>query len=85
MSKLWFKAKTYGYGATPASWEGWAATVVYCALVTGGHLTALRLIHDPHRAAIAGWTAFAMLTAGFLWLITVKGERIWAWRWGKPD
>ena len=22
-TKYWFKAKTYGYGWTPATWQGW--------------------------------------------------------------
>jgi hypothetical protein len=27
MSDYWFKPKTRGYGATPANWKGWAATI----------------------------------------------------------
>jgi len=27
MSEYWFKPKSHGYGASPANWKGWAATV----------------------------------------------------------
>ena len=33
----WFKPRRYGYGATPATWQGWAtilALPLVCALVT---------------------------------------------------
>ena len=33
MSQYWFKPKTYGYGATPANWKGWAAVAVYVAVI----------------------------------------------------
>ena len=26
MTSYWFKPHSYGYGATPANWRGWAAT-----------------------------------------------------------
>ena len=26
--KPWFKPKRFGYGWTPASWQGWAVTLV---------------------------------------------------------
>ena len=25
---VWFKPRTFGYGWTPASWEGWVVTLV---------------------------------------------------------
>lgn len=27
--KLWFRAKTYGWGWTPASWQGWLLIILY--------------------------------------------------------
>jgi hypothetical protein len=29
----WFKPKRIGYGAYPATWEGWAVTAAYCLIV----------------------------------------------------
>lgn len=31
----WFRPKKYGWGFTPVSWQGWALTVGYVALVFG--------------------------------------------------
>lgn len=27
--RFWFKAKTYGLGWTPATWEGWLVTILF--------------------------------------------------------
>lgn len=27
--KLWFKAKNFGWGWTPITWEGWVVTLLY--------------------------------------------------------
>ena len=32
-NKYWFKRKTYGYGATPTTWEGWLVTLGFIAFV----------------------------------------------------
>jgi hypothetical protein len=31
--KLWFKAKRYGWGWTPVTWQGWVAVLVYVAIL----------------------------------------------------
>ncbi len=28
-NKLWFRAKSYGWGWTPCSWEGWVVLLIY--------------------------------------------------------
>lgn len=33
MNKIWFKRKTYGWGWTPATWEGWAVLVAYLVII----------------------------------------------------
>ncbi len=37
--KLWFKRKLYGWGWTPAAWQGWLVIVVYVALLVAFSLT----------------------------------------------
>ncbi len=32
--KFWFKNKTYGWGWTPASWEGWLVLGIQVLLIT---------------------------------------------------
>jgi hypothetical protein len=36
----WFRPKTFGIGMTPATWQGWIATLVFIALFVGTTLLA---------------------------------------------
>ncbi len=31
--EYWFKAKTYGWGWYPSTWQGWAVTIAFTALI----------------------------------------------------
>jgi peptidoglycan/LPS O-acetylase OafA/YrhL len=81
MQRLWFKAKTYGWGWTPATWQGWLVTLAYIAAVFAAALIFLR----PKLAA-AGWigygTAIVLLTAALIIVCYRTGERP-QWRWGE--
>jgi hypothetical protein len=79
MTRAWFKPKTYGIGVTPTSWQGWAATAVFCILIVCDRAFA------PRLGAILSWTGFAVLIAAFVGLCIVKSERPWRWRWGRND
>lgn len=35
MKRGWFGPKVFGWGASPASWEGWLATAVFVAAMIG--------------------------------------------------
>lgn len=59
----WFKPKQFGYGYSPATWEGWLATAAYALVLTGG-MVAIRFLFDPPpgpwRVVIPlGWTVIA--------------------------
>ena len=79
MSKPWFAPKAYGYGATPCSWEGWVATVLFVVALR----FAMIELHPYGRAAV--WDAFIALLAAFLVLIRLKSSAPWRWRWRKDD
>ena len=32
-NQYWFEPKSYGYGLTPVSWEGWVATGVFVVIL----------------------------------------------------
>ena len=34
-SKYWFAQKTFGWGATPNTWQGWLFTALYISIVIG--------------------------------------------------
>jgi len=85
---IWFKPKSYGYGASPANWRGWAATAA-CIAVT--MLASALLLasqqnqpSEPSALQIVVWALFvAVLTAGFVALARAKTDGQWACRWGK--
>ncbi|MET0246196.1 MAG: hypothetical protein ABW182_05545 [Sphingomonas sp.] len=74
----WFKPKRLGIGASPASWQGWAASFVFLA---GAALVAqLARKGDPLL-----WILLLPLTVGFIALAVAKTEGGWRWRWGSRD
>lgn len=88
MSEYWFKPKTYGYGATPSNWKGWAATGAFTALVLGPWLVVvgLQLNAGTYLSAwqIAVWALLVTaMTLGFILLARAKTDGQWGWRWGK--
>jgi hypothetical protein len=88
MSDYWFKPKSHGYGASPANWKGWAASlglivvdmVIVFALLVGPLLSGTQ----PGIGRIV-LLAILMIatTAVFVWICKVKTDGEWRWRWGK--
>ena len=76
----WFAPKRYGYGAgLPISWQGWALTLGFLAVVIG-----LAAMIDEHRA-IPFLAAMVPITVVFI-LITARTTRGgWRWRWGEDE
>ncbi len=71
---LWFKSKKYGWGWTPATWQGWAIIIIYTLL------TIFILAIDP-----ISWLSYVVtfiLTLILLFICYKTGERP-RWRWGK--
>ncbi len=83
--KLWFKAKTYGWGWYPVSWEGWLVTGVFAALAAlpAPLLASLGFVND--RTGLLFTLVFllyiALITALLLWVCYRTGEKP-RWRWG---
>lgn len=78
--KLWFAAKRYGWGWYPVTWQGWAVTGLYTAIIVA--LSAF--IGDGFNSR-AGATTFSflvfLLTLSLIWICYAKGEKP-RWRWG---
>jgi uncharacterized membrane protein AbrB (regulator of aidB expression) len=88
--EYWFVPKSYGYGATPKNWKGWAATAAF-AIVTIGLALSIQLVFVTRLVAqwplfIALWLAAIIVSiVGFVILCRAKTEGDWRWRWGKSD
>ena len=85
MQHYWFKPKRYGIGAAPSSWQGWALTIVYVAIIAGlgvwfGGEDSQVAARAP--AFIAITLALTVIFVGIAWRTTEGG---WRWRWGDKD
>jgi hypothetical protein len=84
-TNYWFIPKHRGYGATPANWKGWVATLVFLGLVFVVPFVLVASQQNPGSApngwAIAVWALIvAVLVAGFIWLARAKTDGEWGWR-----
>jgi hypothetical protein len=78
--RLWFKAKRFGWGWTPVSWQGWVLTLIYVLGIVNFAMQA-----DTAPTGSAFFTSFApkfiLLSVPFIAICWMKGERP-HWRWG---
>jgi hypothetical protein len=83
MTQYWFKPKTYGYGATPVTWEGWAVTFA-AIIVVAGSIIAMNLLVD--KSNVVAWLVWAGLLAAATWWFVqfsrLRTDGEWRWRWG---
>lgn len=82
--RFWFRAKRYGFGWEPATWEGWVIMMLWTALVVGGFV-----VVDAHSHSISDTLLIVVpntliVTAMLLVVCYLTGEKP-RWRWGgKP-
>jgi hypothetical protein len=82
MSEYWFRPKTYGYGATPTTWQGWAVVASSVIVIVAAALVILPYRTQNPAALIVFLAVEALVLAG-LWVICRrKTEGEWRWRWG---
>jgi protein-S-isoprenylcysteine O-methyltransferase Ste14 len=86
MARLWFKRHRYGFGWTPASWQGVAVILAALAVVLGtaGLLSALAS-EDSWWPGLLIVVVTLLTAAGLVWVSFATGPRP-RWRWGsRPD
>jgi hypothetical protein len=69
-ARPWFRPKTFGMGMTPATWQGWAAVLVFVAL-----LVATMLLADPATLKPRHDAAFFVQTRTALGLTAIHLPR----------
>lgn len=79
--KLWFKAKEYGWGWQPSSWEGWFVLAGYCALSIENFFRIDATSHSISDTVITFVPQTIFLTAFLILICYWKGEKP-RWRWG---
>jgi hypothetical protein len=76
VNKYWFKRKLFGWGWTPATWQGYLATLLYLLIMIG-----LSVFIDEESASKDVIVIF-FLTLVFIYLAYKKGEPP-RWQWGR--
>ena len=90
--KLWFRAKEYGWGWYPVSWQGWAITVLYAALFAATFIIFFGWIGPATEAGLETrdlvfsslefLAIIGVLTYTLFRICMRHGEKP-EWRWGK--
>ena len=82
MPKYWFRQKTFGYGATPNTWQGWTLTIVSCLALFGVVLAGPTIRNNGLRVL---WMVLApvVIVAPTTFIVWRKTEGGWRWRNGK--
>lgn len=80
--KLWFKAKRFGWGWQPTSWEGWLVTLLYIAAVV---VHTQNISINPHTFSNITMNFLIPVVINTVFLLIIcypKGEKP-RWRWGE--
>ncbi len=81
-NKLWFKAKLYGWGWRPVSWEGWTVMLLYLAgLYT--NFQNVNMYHYSTSDVMINFSIPFIIDTIFLLIICYAHGEKPAWHWGK--
>lgn len=83
MNDYWFKPKTFGYGATPINWKGWAATLGFVLAMVGLSLSVFGVTKRT-TVPLSDWAIWLAgvitLTGAFIAISKRKTDGEWKWR-----
>jgi len=80
---IWFKAKNYGWGWYPCSWQGWLIIAVFIAYITYSGIVIDSMQHSVSDFLI-NFVPNSFVAAVILILICWKTGEKPEWRWGPP-
>lgn len=83
MKKVWFKAKKYGYGWTPATWEGWVVLAIFLGLVFL-NIWMVDPASSDREVLVQTIPVTIVLIVILIFVCVKKGEKP-RWRWGDTD
>lgn len=87
MKKLWFKAKRYGWGWYPATWQGLLVLIAYIAIFAVSEILFIRSFistgSKPTTVSLLWFTMWFIFITGVLLTICYRTGEKPRWRWGK--
>lgn len=78
---IWFKAKRYGWGWYPSTWQGWLILAVFILLIIGDFLRVDAHSHSNSDTLI-GWVPDVIALNILLTFVCWKTGEKPRWRWG---
>ncbi len=92
MKKLWFKAKEYGWGWYPCSWEGWLSLGIFIAFVGSAYWYFLHPFFGLNeknppgiQTALIKFFASEVVAIGLFFVLGFKKGEKPSWRWGNKN
>jgi uncharacterized membrane protein HdeD (DUF308 family) len=81
MKKIWFKAKRYGWGWYPATWQGWLVVLGYLAI-----FAVLIAIFETNieKFLVPYLVSVFIITSALIFISYKTGEKP-GWRWGDKE
>lgn len=80
--KLWFKAKNYGWGWTPITWQGWLIILFWIIINVFSFVNTDITAHSGSDTLIIFSPVFIISTIVLIFICYKKGEKP-RWRWGE--
>ena len=80
--RYWFKRRRYGYGWIPVTWQGWAAVLVFLAVVLSGVIALKDTSNNALSAEAFIYLAFLAGSTVLLVIISFMRGPKPKWRWG---
>jgi uncharacterized membrane protein HdeD (DUF308 family) len=81
MNQIWFKAKKYGWGWYPSTWQGWLVVIGY--LIIFAILIAI-FETNVEKFLVPYLISVIFLTSLLIYISYKKGEKP-GWRWGDKN
>ena len=78
--KYWFKAKNYGWGWTPATWQGWVVTLGFIGFIVW---SGINLGEQPTDKDVNWFLVKIFVSIVMMVLICLRTGEKPKWRWGK--
>lgn len=78
---IWFKAKRYGYGWYPCTWQGWLMIALYFIVVFGNFFLIDKYAESAKDVLSIFLPITVVSTIILVILAYLKGEKA-KWRWG---
>jgi hypothetical protein len=81
MTSLWFKAKRYGYGWYPCTWQGWVITAMTIVAIIFNASAVDATSHSVSDTLLGSALVTVILVLQLLIICALTGEKA-RWRWG---